>query len=182
MSDFITLSCPSCGAKLEITQDIDRFACSNCGREHIVKRSGGIVSLSPVVDAIKQVGIGVDKTAAELAIVRLQKEITDLQSNKKNVLDSQGIDFILIFCIALLGLGIFLILSGMCSDSQGSTGPYIMLILGILIIITAIIIIVPSSKNRKKHNEINDAEVSQLNNLIASKKSEIDHLHDLVSQ
>ena len=88
MSDFITLSCPSCGAKLEITQDIDRFACSNCGREHIVQRSGGIVSLSPVVDAINQVKSGVDKTAAELALTRLPREIAILANEKNNLLQT----------------------------------------------------------------------------------------------
>ena len=61
MANFVTLSCPSCGGKLQITQDVERFACSHCGQEHIVKRSGGIVSLSPVVDALKRVGAGGDK-------------------------------------------------------------------------------------------------------------------------
>ncbi len=70
---------PFLWGKLEITNDVERFACAHCGREHLVKRSGGMVSLSPVVDALNRVGVGVDKTAAELAIVRLQKEIYALQ-------------------------------------------------------------------------------------------------------
>ena len=77
MTDFVTLSCPSCGAKLEIGKDTDRFACEHCGQEHIVKRGGGVVSLSPVLDAIGKIEVGVDKTAAELAIVRLRKDIED---------------------------------------------------------------------------------------------------------
>jgi hypothetical protein len=52
MPDFITLSCPSCGHKLQITSDIDRFACVACGIEHIVNRSGGIVTLKPVIEDI----------------------------------------------------------------------------------------------------------------------------------
>lgn len=86
MTDFVTLSCPSCGGKLEVTNDIDRFACAHCGREHVVKRTGGTVSLSPVVDALRKVEVGVDKTAAELAIVRLQKEIDDIQAQKQTQL------------------------------------------------------------------------------------------------
>jgi len=84
MADFVTLSCPSCGGKLEITNDVERFACSHCGREHIVKRSGGIVSLSPVVDALNKVGVGVDKTAAELAIVRINREVVALEVEKSD--------------------------------------------------------------------------------------------------
>jgi ribosomal protein S27E len=80
MSEFITLSCPSCGARLQVTQDLERFACSNCGNEHIVKRTGGTVSLAPVVAQLSRVQAGVDKTAAELAIARLQGEIHALEA------------------------------------------------------------------------------------------------------
>ena len=75
MSDFITLSCPTCSGKLQITEDIDRFACGHCGNEHVVKRSGGIVSLKPVFEAMSK---GVDNTASELAIARLDKEIAEV--------------------------------------------------------------------------------------------------------
>ena len=53
MSDFITLSCPTCNGKLKITDDIDRFACVHCGNEHVVKRGGGVVSLKPVVEQLE---------------------------------------------------------------------------------------------------------------------------------
>ena len=53
MSAFVTLSCPSCGARLQIANDIDRFACAYCGAEHVVRRSSGLVSLAPVVAAIR---------------------------------------------------------------------------------------------------------------------------------
>jgi predicted RNA-binding Zn-ribbon protein involved in translation (DUF1610 family) len=76
---FITLSCPSCGGKLQITNDMNRFACGHCGNEHIVRRSGGTISLTPVVEGLRKVQSGVDKTASELAIVRLKKEIEELE-------------------------------------------------------------------------------------------------------
>jgi len=75
---LITLSCPSCGGKLQITSDMDRFACGHCGNEHIVRRSGGTISLAPVVEGLKYVQKGVDRTASELAIVRLKSEINEL--------------------------------------------------------------------------------------------------------
>lgn len=78
MPDFVTLTCPSCSGKLEITNDVDRFACAHCGNEHIVRRSGGIVSLTPAIKTLKQVQASVDKTASELAIQRLEREINDL--------------------------------------------------------------------------------------------------------
>lgn len=81
MPGFVTLSCPTCGGKLEITQDIERFACGYCGNEHVIRRGGGIISLIPIADDIKGIKAGVDKTAAELAIPRIKKEIEELESN-----------------------------------------------------------------------------------------------------
>lgn len=81
MSDFMTLTCPTCGGKLQITEDIDRFACAYCGSEHIVRRSGGVVSLKPVMGLL-------EKTTSELAIMRLEGEQSDLRAGiKRAVLD-----------------------------------------------------------------------------------------------
>lgn len=37
MSDYITLSCPSCGGKTRILPGTARFACDYCGSEHMLK-------------------------------------------------------------------------------------------------------------------------------------------------
>jgi hypothetical protein len=81
--DFITLSCPSRGGNLQITNDVERFACAHCGSEHIVRRGGGIVALAPVIAGLKQVQVGVDKTASELAIKRLRDELINLQAQRQ---------------------------------------------------------------------------------------------------
>lgn len=82
-----TLTCPSCGGKLQISDKINRFACGYCGNEQIVHRESGIVYLEPIAEDVRHIrssveGMrgGVDKTAAELAIVRLTKELDSLQS------------------------------------------------------------------------------------------------------
>ena len=75
MSDFITLSCPNCGGKLNITKDLNIFACGYCGMEQVVNRVGGTISLKPLVEKLTNIQGGVDKTASELAIRRLKEEI-----------------------------------------------------------------------------------------------------------
>jgi protein-arginine kinase activator protein McsA len=87
MPNFVTLTCPSCGGKLEITPEIDRFACANCGNEHIVQRSGGIISVIPLVAGLHKVQEGVDRTASELAIKRLREELSVLESELEEFLD-----------------------------------------------------------------------------------------------
>lgn len=85
MPDFITLTCPSCGGKLEVTPDLEQFACGYCGKEHIVKRGGGIASLAPLVENIKKVQHGVDRTASELAIKRIKDEIAGLTADLNKI-------------------------------------------------------------------------------------------------
>lgn len=88
-SDFITLSCPNCGGKLNITTDTERFACQFCGHEHIVRRSGGLVALEPVLKnlnanlnlvgmGINQLGLSSEKQAAEQSLIRVRKEVEEL--------------------------------------------------------------------------------------------------------
>jgi len=77
MPNFVTLSCPTCGARLQVSNDLQRFACAFCGNEHIVKREGGAVSLFPTLDGVERVAAGVDRTAIELTIARLEREIRE---------------------------------------------------------------------------------------------------------
>jgi DNA-directed RNA polymerase subunit RPC12/RpoP len=82
MSDhFINLNCAHCGGKLEVYDDMERFVCGYCGSEMIVQRRGGTVALRAITEAIKQVQVGTDKTAAELAIVRYEKELWELRQS-----------------------------------------------------------------------------------------------------
>jgi len=84
MTDFIKLTCPTCGGKLQITPDVNRFSCGYCGNEHIVKQAGNVVIVEPVAAQLKEMKRGVDKTASELAINRLIKEIAELKQERDN--------------------------------------------------------------------------------------------------
>lgn len=75
MLRVVSLACSSCGAALEIAPDQERFAYGFCGASLVVERRGGTISLRPVVDAIAKVQAGTDKTAAELALARLGREL-----------------------------------------------------------------------------------------------------------
>jgi predicted RNA-binding Zn-ribbon protein involved in translation (DUF1610 family) len=45
MGDFITLTCPSCGGKLQVSPNTSVLNCRHCGTEHLVRRSADGVSL-----------------------------------------------------------------------------------------------------------------------------------------
>lgn len=77
MLTVLNMRCASCGANLEIKPDTTSFACGYCGASQTVERHGGTVALKLVTDSIARVQFGTDKTAAELAIVRLQNEFSE---------------------------------------------------------------------------------------------------------
>lgn len=188
MADFVTLSCPSCGGKLEITNDVERFACSHCGREHVVKRSGGVVSLSPVVDALNKVGVGVDKTAAELAIVRLKEEITYLQRERNTLLQQwprpeDRLNFIYISVIVLGFLLPIISLLVTKSSSDNAISAFFILVMcasPFLIPIGAVLLFF-YRRDLKNWNETTRIELKSLDGQIATKYAELKHHQGVVS-
>ncbi len=91
---LVRLSCPSCGARLEVPENIDSFACSYCGTEYQVQRSGGTVSLRAVAESLngiqsaiqtgsRQVAGPLRAIAAERAIPRLERELAQAEEEKK---------------------------------------------------------------------------------------------------
>jgi DNA-directed RNA polymerase subunit RPC12/RpoP len=77
-TQILLLRCGNCGASLEISNELNQFACGYCGTEQIVERKGGTVALKPITDAIARIQTSTDKTAAELALRRLPQESNKL--------------------------------------------------------------------------------------------------------
>jgi ribosomal protein S27AE/cytochrome c-type biogenesis protein CcmH/NrfF len=85
----VSLRCPRCGANLSIGKTADIFACGYCGASVKVERSGNIIALRLLTDAMSSVQRGTDRTAAELAIRRLSEELKALEREKDDLLDSR---------------------------------------------------------------------------------------------
>ena len=83
---LLKLSCASCSAPLEISADLERFSCSYCGTEQIVKRAGGAVWLKKIETAVRDVQKGTDRTAAELALVRLERELEAARESREKLI------------------------------------------------------------------------------------------------
>ena len=82
MAKFLTLVCPTCGGKLNISDVTDRFFCVHCGNEHLVtENSEGTFSIEPVK-------IALDNLSSEMAIARLEKELVALKEQKKQLVHS----------------------------------------------------------------------------------------------
>ena len=85
-SSMLKLECVNCGAPIDIGPELSVFACGFCGTKQRVERKGGTVSLLKVEEAIRAVQRGTDRTAAELAIPRLSKELAELDAEMKAAL------------------------------------------------------------------------------------------------
>jgi predicted RNA-binding Zn-ribbon protein involved in translation (DUF1610 family) len=111
------LRCSLCGSQLKATPDVGRYVCPNCGSEVSTNRSNNNFSTEPVVAAVSKVQLSTDKTAAELAIQRLQKELGALQIQRQQIaneyqesgtsgkLNSLGIGLVVTLLFFVMGLG-----------------------------------------------------------------------------
>jgi hypothetical protein len=199
MPDFITLSCPSCGGKLQVTPDLEQFACGYCGKEHIVKRGGGIVSIAPLVENIKKVQQGVDRTASELAIKRLPEEIIQAQRKlnsipprpilkKYDYIDETTISkFVLIILVLGLIAGLIDVLPNM---DFGDLGPvaFFLLVIGFFIYLLAKNLNDIKKKPQNNQLDIDNWEANrwsekivELTKEIEDNKAQLKHHQDIVS-
>ena len=178
MADFVSLTCPSCGGRLELTEDIDRFACAHCGVEHVVRRSGSMVSLKPVVEGLARVQTGVDKTASELAIRRLTDEIRDLQAERERVRRrSDQVDSVssihtmygLGALLLLFAIGLALAESWLLALVFGASG----------------LALIAIARVNERNNLSKDARVKKqlvaLDNELSNKRAELEHHQKIVS-
>lgn len=68
-----SLARKNCGAPLQIKEEVDQLACVHCGAQMYIDRAGGAIPLQ-LVEALGSIRTGAVRTAAELALVRLEKE------------------------------------------------------------------------------------------------------------
>ncbi|WP_077003205.1 hypothetical protein [Variovorax sp. KK3] len=85
--EAMALRCAGCGANLEVDSDVDSLTCGYCKTPQEVVRRGGAIALKKVGDAIARVQRGTDKTAAELAIPRLERELAEREATRQRQLN-----------------------------------------------------------------------------------------------
>ncbi len=78
MADLMTLNCPTCGGRLQITNDVDRFVCAHCGNAHIIDPGVRVESLAGELD---QMRLTMDIRQAEDSLAVLQKRESMLEQS-----------------------------------------------------------------------------------------------------
>lgn len=179
--NLLTLTCPSCGSKLKVTEKVHLLVCANCGNEHMVHRDGGAIYLAPIAQDVRQIRVGVDKTAAELAVVRLTKEIAitndEIGDAKKQdygqfVAKSKGEEFLLLGAITI---GILVL--GCLAAGQHA----VVLVLVILLFSFAILHVSAGKKRQAKIDILRNAEIQRLESILFTKKAALRKQHQIAS-
>lgn len=166
---FISLTCANCGGKLDVYDDMERFACGYCGSAMIVQRRGATVALRAVTEAIKGVQIGTDKTAAELALVRYEKELQELKAKKEPFRKEESQRFAGLGCG---GLMIIVAIFTLLTEANGGDYTFgaVILIIGILAAYWGY----QRGDKGKKLAKL-DSEIAQLKERIAEKRQLADN-------
>ena len=106
---MISLGCPNCGAALQISDSLENFACGYCGSVQVVERWGGTVSLKLVQAAVDGLRIGIDRTAAELALVRLKDDLAKIDQRIETLKGSRAAKEMELSPLAQLALVVFIL-------------------------------------------------------------------------
>jgi DNA-directed RNA polymerase subunit RPC12/RpoP len=89
MSNLITLTCPSCGGRLEVTNNTERYVCAHCGNEHLVDPGVRAESLAKEVDDLKSVS-GILRLKDEIEVLEHRRSELDQQIGKPRKLQDQN--------------------------------------------------------------------------------------------
>jgi predicted RNA-binding Zn-ribbon protein involved in translation (DUF1610 family) len=133
MMTIVNLKCVSCGAELEITGEMERFACGYCGSQQIVERRGGTVGLK-LAETVARIQEGTDKTAGELALVRLDKElaatraqwrVSDERFRTQNKPEGDAMIYPLFLIVLAGGFGIGVLVTLVVGDGWAGLGLFL---------------------------------------------------------
>jgi ribosomal protein S27E len=160
---FISLRCQNCGGKLDVYDDMERFACGHCGTEMIVQRRGGTIALKSVAEAIQKVQVGTDKTAAELAIARYDAELKQLEADLVKVNNEEGSAIGGIGCGAFF---VFLSIVGLVNEWFGFAGLFG--VAGVAMVVVLVLHI------KQLRNSGIQSRIADVRSKIAAKKSIVD--------
>ncbi len=146
MSNLITLTCPSCGGQLEVTNDVDRFVCAHCGNAHLIDPSERAAALTKEVDQLR---LKMDIRQVEDDLATLRERQSTIEAKLKAERDERKLILTLIWPlpIAVLVVGL----------SEGSSLEWTLLLAlflaGFLFCITWIIMSSDSPKKEKRELE-----------------------------
>lgn len=178
---LLTLTCPSCGSKLKVTEQVHLLVCANCGNEYMVHRDGGAVYLGPIAQDVKQIRVGVDKTAAELAVARLTKEISAVNDELEDAKRQDYTHLIAtsndetLFFIGIIATGILTLVCVATGQSAAS-----------LVFLSLLIPLVffhsrAGKKRRTKIELVRNTEIERLESIFISKKAALRKQHDIAN-
>ncbi len=89
MADLISLLCPSCGGKLQVSPKASTMTCQHCGNEHLVRHEAGAITLEAYARC-PQCGRN-DKSEKVTAVIASQsQEISGMEHKNEVVIDGQG--------------------------------------------------------------------------------------------
>ena len=92
--EIISMTCRQCGGSLKISKDADQIICQHCGTEYLISFNEGAVSVKLLSEGLKKIQVATDKTASELALVRLKADrdllMVEIRDKVKDSLESAG--------------------------------------------------------------------------------------------
>jgi DNA-directed RNA polymerase subunit RPC12/RpoP len=191
MAEITKIECQNCGGKATIDISTNIFKCEYCESQFLVERTGNDISMQPMIETMGSLKTGIDKTATELAIARIQKDIDRLNEqlqphaaewkNLTKLKNTKNNDYLLrwIYFFLILATIIYLIFS-YDTNSVGSivcSSLFIFLMLVMILSTTSNINL--RKKQEKRYDQLGQI-VIPITEKIAQNKTELEkHIKNL---
>ena len=162
MSNLITLTCPSCGGRLDVTNNTERYVCVHCGNAHIVDPGVRAESLAKDVEQIR-LKVDIRQVEEDLATLRERRAAIETQLGAER--DTRRTMLMLIWSTPL----VVVVLGLAGGASLKSTLFFVPFLVGFLLLITWFIKSSDSYKEEKR-------ELGQLKKRIVSGQQTLNFL------
>lgn len=165
MSPIVTLTCPSCGGKLKITDEIEKFACSYCGAEHIVKRVDGSVYIKPILDNLNTIKSESDETANYLTAQRIREELSLLDSKHKRYKRSTTFWTIFTGILTLAAVFLLVLLISSAFSLSDMDDPVTTIIMMLIWPGVFVVLLIANKSEKETYHKERDAKLQELESL-----------------
>ncbi len=174
---LITLTCPTCGTKFRLIDDVQLLVCTRCGNKHLVHRGGEATYMAPIAQDVRILHAGIDKTSANMAVTRLTHEVAILNDWLEDVAVHYDYEWAecptSIIVLALTGIALILSLPSIAwglFNGGDVLSPVLMGAIGVVCLAASIKI---KSTRLSKIKHLSGAAIERINDGLAKKSAQL---------
>ena len=178
MKDLYILTCPCCGGRLAIPQDVSASTCVYCGEDYLVRRETGLIYLSPGLEPGREIKKESELTETERVILRLRKENNALLLSEDALLNEKPQNSLGCLTTAYITLSIISIIAFVGGWLMEDHRQYTPLLVGAILLMLAGVLIFSQAFSRRTWDSKVGTRIKAMDAKVAENNAEIERLRN----